>query len=239
MKGPTKSRTVLSVAVMTALALSAGLAAPMALSKSIGLDAIIGTGRTIKPEAIIGTGRTAQADAIIGTGRSANDGDAIIGTGRSKVSGDAIIGTGKSQVFLAGPVDAFDRNRGTVSIFGRVLQMAKGSTSTTQLFDALEGGAAIQIAVSGRLERNGKLSNTNAHVLKTPYVAGSSKITLTSRISSIDAMTGRALIGKSIVDISAINGSGTIAIGDVVTVSGTMPQFGQPILAESIFNHDM
>ena len=202
-------------------------------------DAIIGTGRSkISGDAIIGTGRIAQSDAIIGTGRTAQS-DAIIGTGRLANDGDAIIGTGKTQVFLAGPVDAFDRSRGTVSIFGRALQIAKGSTSTTQLFDALEGGAAIQIAVSGRLERNGRLSNTSAHVLKTPYVAGASKITLTSRISSIDAMTGRALIGKSIVDISAINGSGTIAIGDVVTVSGTMPQFGQPILAESIFNHDM
>jgi hypothetical protein len=41
------------------------------------------------------------------------------------------------------------------------------------------------------------------------------------------------------VDISAISGSPSIAIGDVVTVSGTMPQFGQPILAESIHIHDI
>jgi hypothetical protein len=107
------------------------------------------------------------------------------------------------------------------------------------VFDALEGGAAIQIAVSGRLERTGKLSSTSAHVLRAPYVAGASKITLTAKISAIDATTGRALIGKSIVDISAISSIGSVGIGDVVTVSGTMPQFGQPILAESILNHDM
>jgi len=223
---------------MTTLALSAGLAAPMALSKSIDLDAIIGTGRTAQADAIIGTGRTIKTEAIIGTGRTAQA-DAIIGTGRSADSGDAIIGTGKTQVLLAGPIDSFDRNRGTVTIFGRVMQMAKGSRSSTQVFDALEGGAAIQIAVSGRLERTGKLSSTSAHVLRAPYVAGASKITLTAKISAIDATTGRALIGKSIVDISAISSIGSVGIGDVVTVSGTMPQFGQPILAESIFNHDM
>ena len=239
MKGSTNSRTALSAAVITTLALSAGLTAPMALSKSIDGDAIIGTGRSkVSSDAIIGTGRTIKPEAIIGTGRTAQA-DAIIGTGRSADDGDAIIGTGKTQVFLAGPIDSFDRNRGTISIFGRVMQVAKESTSTTQMFDALEGGAAIQIAVSGRLERNGRLSNTNAYVLKTPYVAGASKITLTGRISAIDASTGRALVGKSIVDFSAINGSRSIAIGDVITMSGTMPQFGQPILAETIHNHEI
>ena len=174
-------------------------------------DAIGGTGRT---EAIGGTGRT---EAIGGTGRT----EAIGGTGRT----EAIGGTGRtgSTILLAGQVEAVDLRASTVTVLGQSVRTA--AAGKISLGD--------NIAMVGRLDAAGNLVVAQVRPVADAYVAGASRVTITGKITGVDAARAVLTIGRQQVDFSALLASGTLdlAAGSVVTMSGIQPVSGGIILA--------
>ena len=201
-----------------------------------GADAIIGTGayKSASTNAIIGTGRGAKANAIIGTGADAIIGtgaDAIIGTGIEKASSpSAIIGTGKPAVLLLGPVDSVDVSANTIEVLGRTLRMPHAERVAT----AIASGRQLYVAVTARMSASGKFDSAVLRFLPGDYVAGSSKVILAGRASSIETGTATLMLGKTRVDYSAATLNKPISQDAIIFVVGTQPGRGGIVLAEKV-----
>jgi len=201
-----------------------------------GLDAIGGTGRA-KGRAIGGTG----SDAIGGTGLDAIGGtglDAIGGTGRAKgraIGGtgtDAIGGTGGPQLMILGPIESVDQTRGTITIFGRQLQLPMGQAGA-RIIERYLSGESLQLAVFGTLSNSGRIAGLRATIAPVPYVPGVSEVVLTGVVQAVDLATGQAVVNGVAVSYASLleTGATTIKVGSVVTVRGTMSQMGQAVEA--------
>jgi hypothetical protein len=240
--------SALSAAIVSTLAMAAvSLPSNAAFAKSTtatqpakrnaiigtGADAIIGTGA----DAIIGTG----ADAIIGTGHAKSaKRNAIIGTGADAIIGtgaDAIIGTGADRyVTVMGPVEKLDRRAGTLTIYGQQLRVPESSSFMHYVDQAMASGNTVEVAVLGRVDATGKLNGAVARVVPGQYVPGLSKVVLTNRVTAVDKSTGRVVVGAYAVDYSSLLATKQIAlaIGDIVTVTGTQPQANQAVVATGL-----
>jgi hypothetical protein len=227
----------LAYAIAAAIALTASMSPKVVAAKAssdaiigTGVDAIIGTGRGAKRnDAIIGTG----ADAIIGTGADAIIGtgaDAIIGTGRAKASADAIIGTGRTIALVVGPVDSVNLRTSTVDVLGRSFR----APNAARLDAAIKGGQQVAVAIFGSLSSKGVIEKATLRVLTPDYVAGSSKVIISGRITRIDPSTATIYIGKIVVDTSMLATSKSLEVGAAVRVIGTQPVRGGIILAEKL-----
>ena len=203
-----------------------------------GADAIIGTGKgKHSRNAIIGTGADAiigtGADAIIGTGADAIIGtgaDAIIGTGKGKHSRNAIIGTGKDLVLIMGAVDRVDTATNTISVLGRNLKMP----SVARVEESLAGGHQLMVAVSGRISDSGTVEQMKLRFMPTDYVAGSSKVVVSGRVSDLDANVGTMKVNGITVDISSAIAAKAPTAGSLVLLVGTQPVRQGVVLAEQL-----
>lgn len=206
------SRSALSAAVASTLALSAAMspAATLAAKRNWASDHRVGT------QAIIGTGK----DAIIGTGK-----DAIIGTGKSAAS-----------VVLRGPASSYDAKTNTAVLFGRKLQLSTSSTTASALRQAVASGQTIELTVLGRIGRQGQLRQASAAVIAGQYVPGASQVVVSGVVTSLDATTATAMIGHSRVDYSSLLADRDVqlTLGEVVTVVGTLPELDQVVLATEL-----
>ena len=195
-------------------------------------EAIGGTGRKTTTEAIGGTGRTeaiggtGRTEAIGGTGRT----EAIGGTGRTEAIGgtgrtEAIGGTGRTEstLLLAGQVEAVDSKASTVTVLGQSVRIAAASTASV----------GDNIAVLGRLDAAGKIIVAKVRMVADTYVAGASRVTVTGKVTAIDAARGVLMVGRQQVDFTALLASGNldVAVGNVVKISGIQPVSGGTILA--------
>ena len=177
--------------------------------------AIGGTGRTTK--AIGGTGRTTKA--IGGTGRTTK---AIGGTGRAT---KAIGGTGRvaklelgaslrlNVPLVRGPVEAWDRDRRNLRVLGQ--QVHVDGTDQFAIGEV--------IVVEGRIDDSGAIAADYVWADHSEqYVSGSSEVVVTGQVRSVDAATGRMLIGNLSVDYTQLLWDNTFipTSGSVVTVVG-------------------
>ena len=202
-----------------------------------GVNAIGGTG----VNAIGGTG----VNAIGGTGVNAIGGtgvNAIGGTGVNAIGGtgvNAIGGTGRMHVMLLGPVEAIDQDQGSITVLGRKLRLPMADESAANILAAYASGTPIQVAVLGTVAKSGKIANLRLQVLPAPYIAGVSEVVLTGAVQAVDAATGRAVVANQTIDINALldTSAGTMRVGNVVTVRGTMPQVGEAIAAAVLVIH--
>ena len=227
MNGKVFRSSQLSVAVAAVLAFSGAVAPGAALGKArsnaiigTGADAIIGTGRAkSSTSAIIGTG----ADAIIGTGRAKSSTNAIIGTGA-----DAIIGTGKPAVLMLGPVDVVNVADGTIQVLGRSLRIA----TADKIASEMTAGRQLEVAVFGVLSSSGTVKKATLRMMPIDYVAGSSKVVVTGRVTQVDASTATVTVGQLKIDVSGAGLARLPAVGDMTRVLGTQPLRGGIVLAE-------
>jgi hypothetical protein len=258
MNGKGRKSMQLAVTIATALALSSAIApAASAKSKSdaiigtgvdaiigTGIDAIIGTGRTksASTDAIIGTGRGGKANAIIGTGADAIIGtgiDAIIGTGRTKSAStdaiigtgvDAIIGTGRVKLLAFGPVDSVDPVARTIDVMGKSYALM----STERVAAEMAAGRQLTVSVTGVLGEKGSARSAALALLTTDYVAGASRVITTGKITAVDQSLGTLVIGKLVVDYSAVDLPRLPQVGDIAAVAGVQPSRGGTVFAERL-----
>ena len=243
----------LAVAIATTLAVSGAVAPTQVYAKTsadaiigTGVDAIIGTGRskTVATDAIIGTGKGKHsgnaiigtgADAIIGTGADAIIGtgvDAIIGTGAQKsVNSNAIIGTGKTLVLFMGAIDSVDTAANTISVLGRSLKLP----SVTKVQEAIAAGHQLMVAVSGRMSATGTVEQMKLRFMPTDYVAGSSKVVVSGRVSDLNASVGTMKVGGVTIDISSAVAAKAPTAGSLVLLVGTQPVRQGVVLAEQLY----
>jgi hypothetical protein len=205
--------------------------------KDSSTDAIIGTGRTASTDAIIGTGKDSSTNAIIGTGRTAST-DAIIGTGKDS-STNAIIGTGRGgppNAALAGPIESVDADLGTFTVLSRTLMVPGDKSILARLSAELAAGRSPQATVISEIGVRGELVKPVVLFVDEQYVAGVSEVVVSGRVTSVDARTGLAKIGKVTFDFTSLLSTGGIDLqaGSLVRVRGTQPQTGQPILAVQV-----
>jgi hypothetical protein len=189
---------------------------------------------SVEPNAIGGTG---YVNAIGGTGL-----DAIGGTGRrtkTAIGGmgmDAIGGTGQTtRVVLSGPVQSASLATNSVRVLGRDLRLS--SDRVQAIHQALTGGQTVELAVSGKLGKSGRLVAGTAAISQNQYVAGSTQVVLTGRVNAVDSAIGLAVIGKQVVNLTAIQtaaGSTSVKAGDVIMIVGTQPSLGGAVLAQSV-----
>jgi hypothetical protein len=195
-----------------------------------GVDAIIGTGRTksASTDAIIGTG----VDAIIGTGRGGKA-NAIIGTGVDAIIGtgiDAIIGTGRVKLLAFGPVDSVDTVARTIDVMGKSYALK----STERVAAEMATGRQLTVSVTGVLGEKGSARSATLALLTTDYVVGASKVITTGKITAVDQSLGTLVIGKLVVDYSAVDLARLPQVGDIVAVAGVQPSRGGTVFAERL-----
>lgn len=162
-----------------------------------------------------------STDAIIGTGKNA-----IIGTGA-----DAIVGTGKVQVLIMGAIDSVDTATNTISVLGRSLKMP----SVAKVVENLAGGHQLMVAVSGRISDSGNVEQMKLRFMPTAYVAGSSKVVVSGRVSDLDASVGTMKVGGVTVDISSAVATKAPTAGSLVLLVGTQPVRQGVVLAEQVY----
>ena len=223
-KGSEMQRTKLAVSIALALA---GIANAPDASAKIGTNAIIGTGGP-KANAIIGTG----ADAIIGTGRTkVAASDAIIGTGRPEsLALNIIIGSGKRRLLHLAPVDSVDTRANLIRTLGKTFRVPDAKA----IADRLAAGENLLAAVDGKLDADGKITESTLRLMANSYLAGASKLLLVGRVASVDTRVGSLKIGAVTVDITAAEGARAPKPGELVAIVGTQPIRGGVMLAERI-----
>ena len=187
-------------------------------------DAIIGTGA----DAIIGTGKGKHsANAIIGTGANA-----IIGTGAQKsINSDAIIGTGKTLVLIVGVVDSVDTAANTINVLGRSLKLP----SVARVQEAIAAGHQVMVAVTGRMGPTGTVEQMKLRFMPTEYVAGSSKVVVSGRVSEVNSSIGTMKVGGLMIDISSAVAAKAPTAGSLVLLVGTQPVRQGVVLAEQLY----
>jgi hypothetical protein len=187
---------------------------------------------------IIGGDKGRKRNVIIGGDSSAiigGDSDVIIGGDRSKTaSTDVIIGGDNRALRNAlaiGPVESVDRSANTFKVLGQSYK-AVGSVDA---FAALADSQQL-IAVIADAKSPGGLTPKAVLKLKETYVAGSTKVMLKGKVSSVDVLTGTLMIGRQVVDITAtLSDSGrTPSTGDTIAVVGIQPAAGGVLLASEI-----
>ena len=220
MNGKSFTTSSLAVAIATTLVVSGALTPAQGYAKP-STDAIIGTGK----------GKHAN-DAIIGTGRSKMvASDAIIGTGKGRHANDAIIGTGKTQVLILGAIDRVDAATGTISVLGRRLKLP----TVANVKETLAGGRQLMVAVSGRISDSGTVENMKLRFMPADYVAGSSKVVVSGRVTDLDTGVGTMKVGGIAVDISSSQATRMPAAGSFIVLVGTQPVREGVVLAEQLF----
>ena len=97
----------------------------------------------------------------------------------------------------------------------------------------------MQVAVIGGLSKTGTIEKAQMRVLQAPYVAGVSEVVLTGLVKTINLETGHVVVGNQTVDFNALSDTraGTMRVGNLVTVRGTMPQADQTIVSTVIAIH--
>ena len=228
-----KSRHLAASALLSAVALIISSGAAMATGVSG--DAIGGTGRTLTADAIGGTGRSASSDAIGGTGRKVSTdaiggtgrtltADAIGGTGRS-ASSDAIGGTGRQSksALFAGQIESVDAAASKLTILGQTIQTAAAKTLA----------AGQYIFVFGHMTPASDMVVTAVRVVPDLYVPGASRVTITGRVSEVNAALGVLMVGRQAVDYTALLASGKeeFVVGSLVSLTGIQPLIGGVIIA--------
>ena len=220
MRKTSTNQSAVSAAVASALTLS------LTLGPTSGFAAARSGDNNYSPQVArtIGTGK----DAIVGTGK-----DAIVGTGK-----DAIVGTGThgTTVALKGPVQSYDAKTGKVSIFGRNLQVNSASAAGTALWSAAASAETAELVVFATLGKKGQLIGASAIVITGQYVPGASSVVISGPVNHLDPGTATAVVGNIAVDFSSLlaNEGFRVTLGDIVTVTGTLPEPTQSVLATDI-----
>ena len=146
-------------------------------------------------------------------------------------SSDAIIGTGKNQVLLVGAIDSIDSAASTITVLGRTLKLP----TVLKVESALAAGHQLMVAVSGRISTTGSVDQMKLRVIPTEYVAGSTEILLSGRVSSVDTSVGTMKVGGVTIDISSALASKTPTPGNLVMIVGSQPVRQGLVIATKMF----
>ena len=145
---------------------------------------------------------------------------------------DAIIGTGKNAALHIGPVDSVDVAKGTIDSLGKTY--AVGAAAATQFASAIQSGSQVSIVVTGQLDTSGTVSNASLNVSSESYVAGASEVTVSGRVTALNATVGNLQVGKTTVNFGNLVFERAPRVGDVVVIVGTQPNRGGLVLATRI-----
>ena len=129
-----------------------------------------------------------------------------------------------------GAVDRVDTATNTISVLGRSLEMS----SVAKVEESLAGGHQVMVAVSGRISDSGTVEQMKLRFMPTDYVAGSSKVVVSGRVSDLNASVGTMKVGGITVDISSAVVARTPTTGSLVFLVGTQPVRQGVVLAEQI-----
>jgi hypothetical protein len=133
-------------------------------------------------------------------------------------------------------VQSYDAKNNTAILFGRRLRMSASSAAGSALERAVASGETAELTVFATLGKKGQLKRASAIVVAGQYVPGASHVVVSGAVSSVDPSTATAVIGQSRVDYSGLLADREIklALGDIVTIVGTLPELSQSILATEL-----
>ena len=129
-----------------------------------------------------------------------------------------------------GAVDRVDAATSTISVLGRSLRMP----SVAKVEESLAGGHQLMVAVSGRMSDSGTVEQMKLRFMPTDYVAGSSKVIVSGRVSDLDASVGTMKIGGITVDISSAVTAKAPTVGSIAILVGTQPVRQGVVVAEQL-----
>jgi hypothetical protein len=129
-----------------------------------------------------------------------------------------------------GAVDKVDTATNTISVLGRRLKMP----SVAKVEESLAGGHQLMVAVSGRISNSGNVEQMKLRFIPIEYVAGSSKVVVSGRVSDLDASVGSMKVGGVTVDISSAVMAVPPTAGSLVLLVGTQPVRQGVVIAEQL-----
>ena len=124
----------------------------------------------------------------------------------------------------------FDVASNRVEILGKAFALPKSNG----VIDQLQAGRQVEVIVMGVLGHDGKLAKVSLRMAPADYVAGSSTVVITGRVSAANLGTNFLNIGKTTIDYSSFQPARIPRVGNRVIVVGTQPQRGGVILATAI-----
>ena len=141
---------------------------------------------------------------------------------------------------VLGPVENIDVPRGALEVAGQTILVARGtqfSAAGAAMGSPVSSLQMIQlgdlVAVFGRVGA----SPTAIVRVNSAYVAGSTRIFVKGRITSVDPAVGQARINSLIVDYTAAMSGSTFSapnIGNLVSVSGIQPVADGELLVDRL-----
>ncbi len=134
------------------------------------------------------------------------------------------------MVLVMGAVDGVDTATNTISVLGRSLKMP----SVAKVEESLAAGHQLMVAVSGHISDSGTVEQMKLRFMPTDYVAGSSKVVVSGRVSDLDAKVGTMKVGGITVDISSAVAARPPTAGSLVLIVGTQPVRQGIVLAEQL-----
>ena len=199
------------------------LAAPLAVI-SVAADA--------KISATSAGNSIAGGDAIIGGDRQ----DAIIGGDRQNaIIGGDIQGLIARGVIAKGPVEALDSRTGYLMVLGQAYRTEKNSAAVRELQALLQTGATVTAVVSGAIRRGTPKATAISFVVEE-YVPGVTPVFLIGKVDRLNLSTAEIGIRGLSIDRTSLLSAGqtSLAVGDIVLVTGSVPARGAALTATSI-----
>ncbi len=132
---------------------------------------------------------------------------------------------------MLGAIDSFDSARNTITVLGRTLRMP----SVTRVEEAHAAGQQLIVAVSGRISASGAIEQMKLRFMPTEYVAGSSKVVVSGRVSGVNANVGTMTVGGVTVDLTSAVAAKAPTVGSLVILVGTQPVRQGVVIADQLY----
>lgn len=107
--------------------------------------------------------------------------------------------------------------------------------SVTKVENALAAGHQLMVVVSGRISASGTVEQMRLRFMPTEYVAGSSKVVVSGRVSSVNSSVGTMKVGGVTVDITSAVAAQGPAVGSLVVLVGTQPVRQGVVIADQLY----
>jgi hypothetical protein len=163
--------------------------------------------------------------------------DAIVGSGvEAELGAHKVVGAVSDTIFgpvLSGPVTSVNRNGSTIAVLGVDVKVLKSTITVNQDLNALTVGSWVTIT---GLTRGENIFASQIESEDETFVTGVSPIYVAGEITAVSMELGYIEIAGVQMYVGNLEGLQGIdlSLGTYVEVTGTLPQFGQPVSVEQL-----
>jgi hypothetical protein len=178
--------------------------------------------------------------------------DAIIGGDMNAISGDTdtfadsdteslIVGELLNRVAAGvvayGPIESINVGKGRIQVLGQTYQSPPDSPALRTLAGQIAGGSVVLATITGKVSQTGGAPRAESMAFSDEtYVPGATHVQVLGKVRQVSPESGTFKVGNLTVDYTAMLAQGkvTVAIGQILAISGVQSGKGLPLQALAI-----